>query len=78
MVDCRAMILVTGPAGFIGYHVSRKLLERGDEVLGLDKLNDDYEKFSRSMLDGEPILVFNNGNMIRDFTSATAPVGWRL
>ncbi len=37
------MILVTGAAGFIGYHVSRKLLERGDEVLGLDNLNDYYD-----------------------------------
>ena len=37
------MILVTGAAGFIGYHVSRRLLERGDDVLGLDNLNDYYD-----------------------------------
>jgi UDP-glucuronate 4-epimerase len=37
------MILVTGAAGFIGYHVSRRLLERGDEVLGLDNVNDYYD-----------------------------------
>jgi UDP-glucuronate 4-epimerase len=36
-------ILVTGAAGFIGYHVSLGLLERGDEVLGLDNLNDYYD-----------------------------------
>jgi len=35
--------LVTGAAGFIGSHVSLKLLERGDEVIGLDDLNDYYE-----------------------------------
>ena len=35
--------LVTGTAGFIGYHVSRKLLERGDSVVGLDNLNDYYD-----------------------------------
>ncbi|UAK23251.1 NAD-dependent epimerase/dehydratase family protein [Sphingomonas nostoxanthinifaciens] len=35
-------ILVTGAAGFIGYHVARTLLERGDSVLGLDNLNDYY------------------------------------
>jgi UDP-glucuronate 4-epimerase len=37
------MILVTGAAGFIGYHVTRKLLERGDEVVGIDNLNDYYD-----------------------------------
>jgi UDP-glucuronate 4-epimerase len=36
-------ILVTGAAGFIGYHVSRALLERGDTVVGLDNLNDYYD-----------------------------------
>lgn len=35
--------LVTGAAGFIGYHVAEKLLERGDEVVGLDNLNDYYD-----------------------------------
>jgi UDP-glucuronate 4-epimerase len=36
-------VLVTGAAGFIGFHVARKLLEQGDEVLGLDNLNDYYD-----------------------------------
>ncbi|NNF17358.1 MAG: NAD-dependent epimerase [Gammaproteobacteria bacterium] len=36
-------ILVTGAAGFIGSHVARKLLERGDEVVGLDNLSDYYD-----------------------------------
>jgi UDP-glucuronate 4-epimerase len=35
--------LVTGAAGFIGYFTARKLLERGDEVVGLDNLNDYYD-----------------------------------
>jgi len=34
--------LVTGAAGFIGFHVSLKLLERGEQVVGLDNLNDYY------------------------------------
>ncbi|OVE79802.1 hypothetical protein BVY02_02270, partial [bacterium J17] len=34
--------LVTGAAGFIGSHVSEKLLERGDKVVGIDNLNDYY------------------------------------
>jgi UDP-glucuronate 4-epimerase len=36
-------VLVTGAAGFIGYHVAQKLLDRGDEVVGLDNLNDYYD-----------------------------------
>ena len=36
-------VLVTGAAGFIGSHVSLYLLERGDEVVGLDNINDYYD-----------------------------------
>ncbi len=36
-------VLVTGAAGFIGYHLSRRLLERGDTVIGVDNLNDYYD-----------------------------------
>jgi UDP-glucuronate 4-epimerase len=36
-------VLVTGAAGFIGYHLSRRLLERGSPVLGLDNLNAYYD-----------------------------------
>lgn len=35
-------ILVTGAAGFIGMHTARRLLQRGDEVVGIDNLNDYY------------------------------------
>jgi UDP-glucuronate 4-epimerase len=36
-------ILVTGAAGFIGFHVARRLLDRGEEVIGLDNLNAYYD-----------------------------------
>src|SRR5258706_14723161 len=50
-------LLVTGAAGFIGYFTARSLLARGDEVIGLDNLNDYYDvtlKRARlAQLDGE-------------------------
>jgi UDP-glucuronate 4-epimerase len=36
-------VLVTGNAGFIGFHVARRLIERGDEVVGIDVVNDYYD-----------------------------------
>ena len=46
-------VLVTGAAGFIGFHTASRLLQRGDEVVGLDNLNDYYDvnlKLSRLAL----------------------------
>jgi UDP-glucuronate 4-epimerase len=37
------MILVTGAAGFIGFHVAKKLCGRGDEVFGIDNVNSYYD-----------------------------------
>ena len=37
------IVLVTGAAGFIGYHLSEALLARGDSVIGVDNLNDYYD-----------------------------------
>jgi UDP-glucuronate 4-epimerase len=39
----RTLILVTGAAGFIGYHVARRLLNAGETVLGIDNLNPYYD-----------------------------------
>lgn len=36
-------VLVTGAAGFIGFHVVQRLCDRGDEVIGIDNLNDYYD-----------------------------------
>ena len=36
-------ILLTGAAGFIGFHVAKALLDRGDRVMGIDNLNDYYD-----------------------------------
>ncbi len=58
-------ILVTGAAGFIGYHVSRTLLDKGHKVCGLDNINDYYDinlKLSRLEqlgIDKNEAQVFN-------------------
>ncbi len=56
-------ILVTGAAGFIGYHVSEALLARGEEVVGIDNLNDYYDvslKQARlARLTGKPGFSFH-------------------
>ena len=58
-------ILVTGAAGFIGFHVSRALLARGDTVTGFDNLNDYYDvalKQARlAQLAGQPGFSFAKG-----------------
>jgi len=36
-------VLVTGAAGFIGFHLSKRLLEEGCKVFGIDNLNDYYD-----------------------------------
>jgi UDP-glucuronate 4-epimerase len=55
-------VLVTGAAGFIGSHVCRRLLDRGDRVTGLDNMNDYYDvhlKESRlAQLESEDAFCF--------------------
>lgn len=55
-------ILVTGAAGFIGFHTSNKLLARGDTVVGLDNLNDYYDvnlkKARLALLEAQPGFSF--------------------
>ena len=61
-------ILVTGSAGFIGFHLSKRLLDRGDHVVGLDNLNDYYDvnlKLARlRQLEGCPGFRFVRGDLV--------------
>src|SRR5688572_29086237 len=60
--------LVTGAAGFIGYHTSKALLDRGDEVIGLDNINSYYDvrlKEARlSMLQGRNGFSFHKLDLV--------------
>src|SRR4030067_2373174 len=55
-------VLVTGAAGFIGFHLSKRLSERGDQVVGIDNLNDYYDvslkKARLAQLEGSPGFRF--------------------
>ena len=60
-------VLVTGAAGFIGYHVAELLLARGDSVVGFDNLNDYYDvalKHARlDRLRRHPAFAFAQGDL---------------
>jgi len=63
-----AKILVTGTAGFIGFHLAQRLIERGDEVVGLDCINDYYDinlKYSRLQITGIEQATINYGKFVQ-------------
>ena len=66
-LDTTKKILVTGAAGFIGFHLSKKLLDEGVRVTGLDNLNDYYDvnlKYARlEILNGYENFAFVKGDL---------------
>jgi UDP-glucuronate 4-epimerase len=58
-------ILLTGSAGFIGFHTAKALLERGDEVIGFDNFNDYYD----------PALKDARNKMLEDYDNFTLVKG---
>ena len=61
------MILLTGAAGFIGFHVAKKLLSRGHAVVGIDSLNDYYDpalkKARLAQIEGHKAFTFHHVNI---------------
>ena len=60
--------LITGAAGFIGFHLSKRLLEHGNSVVGIDNLNDYYDvnlkKFRLNELKGDPNFTFHRLDLV--------------
>lgn len=70
-------ILVTGTAGFIGFHLAQALLARGDEVVGLDSINDYYDqrvKYGRLQAAGIAQADIKAGQLL----SSTTQPGYRF
>jgi UDP-glucuronate 4-epimerase len=67
MLETQMKTLVTGAAGFIGFHVARALLERGQEVIGIDNLNPYYDiSLKRGRLElitPNPLFTFYHGDI---------------
>jgi len=61
-------VLITGAAGFIGFHLAKYLISRGDEVIGIDNLNDYYDvnlKYSRLQETGIAKEVLRYGEVMQ-------------
>ncbi len=61
-------ILITGAAGFIGFHLSKKLLKEGEKVFGIDNLNSYYDQnLKKNRLKELEIISENNGDIFKFF-----------
>ncbi|RRN77094.1 NAD-dependent epimerase/dehydratase family protein, partial [Pseudoxanthomonas sp. SGD-10] len=65
-------VLVTGSAGFIGFHLVKQLIARGDEVVGIDNINDYYDvklKYDRLSETGIEQSAIRYGKEVFSLTS---------
>jgi len=67
MISVNKKVIVTGCSGFIGFHLTSALLDKGYEVIGIDRLNDAYDvnlkKFRLSKMKDHENLKFLNFNL---------------
>lgn len=66
-------IILTGVAGFIGFHLARHLLERGDEVIGIDNINKYYDIELKHSRLKELGIEINNSNETNNYHSSLFP-----
>ena len=66
----RNKILITGAAGFIGFHVCKKLIENNKKILGLDNINSYYEPKLKKARISEITKMTMNSNIKWEFVKA--------
>ena len=83
-------ILITGTAGFIGFYLAKKLLDRGDSVIGVDQINDYYDielKFSRlfelgiiksEIKEGKKVVSKNYSNPVKISVRPVKKDFWKI
>ena len=75
-------ILVTGAAGFVGSSVAHKLLDRGEEVVGIDNLNDYYDPSLKTarleLLTARAGFTFHRGDIADEGAVTAATAGHRI
>ena len=66
-MDKKQTILITGSAGFIGFHLIKRLLEEGKDVIGVDNFNDYYDvslkKNRNKILEAIPSFILEKGDL---------------
>ena len=66
--DVTKKVLITGAAGFIGFHLAKRLLEMGAVVLGFDNMNDYYDVSLKESRLGV-LRAFSNFSFIKSITT---------
>ncbi len=67
-MDNHRVYIVTGAAGFIGFHISKRLLEMGNQVIGIDNINEYYDPLLKearlALLRGDKKFIFHKEDLV--------------